>query len=206
MAKGATHFKSAKVVAATTEVCGWALATADPTIPLCVSLGNALGMMLTPDMDDPGTTYPEYLVGWFLRNLLWYCGVRNRGTLKDAENVGKKFLAAVTAPYGVFIPHRSWLSHLPPVGTLTKVTYLYCLYYVAACVIGFEHVTVRELASTPQAWYTICVWVAHDTMHLVDDGGMIQFNGKRRYILGHKFYTRIKKRNEDTTSTPAQHT
>lgn len=197
MAKGATHFKSAKVVAATTEVCGWALAAVDPTMPLAVSIGNVLGVMLSPDMDDPGTTYPEYLVGWFLRNLLWYCGVRKRGTLNDAENVGKKFLAAVTAPYGVFIPHRSWLSHLPPVGTLTKVAYLFCFYYVIACVVGFEYIAPRELASTPQAWYIIFVWVVHDSVHLLDDGGMILFNGKRRYVFGHTFYARMKKRNDE---------
>jgi uncharacterized metal-binding protein len=197
MAKGAIHFNRAKVVASAAEVSGWVLAAVDPTLPLAVSVGNVLGMMLTPDMDDPGTTYPEYVVGWLFRQALWHCGVRNRGTLADAENVGKKLLAAVTAPYGVFIPHRSWLSHLPPIGTLTKVTYLYCLYYVISCVIGFEHITPRVLASTPQVWYTIFVWAVHDSVHLLDDGGMIQFNGKRQYLFGHTFYRRVNKRNED---------
>ncbi len=198
MANGATHFKHAKYVSVATESTGWvlALATGDPVIALAVSVGNALGMMLTPDMDDPGTTYPEYLVGWLLRNILWYCGVRRSTTLKDAENVGKKFLAALTAPYGVFIPHRSWLSHLPPIGTLTKATYLYLSYYFSSCVIEFEYVGIDAVVTDPYVWCVILVWAVHDIIHLVDDGGMIQFNGKRRYIFGYKFYSKIKARND----------
>ncbi len=198
MAKGVTHFNHAKYVAIAVEASGWTLAitSGTPAFTLAASVGNVLGMLLTPDMDDPGTTYPEYLFGWLLRNLLWHCGVHKRKTLKDAENVGKKFLAAVTAPYGVFIPHRSWLSHLPPVGTLTKLSYLYGIHYLFSCVIGFEYVQLKVLYTSPYVWYTFLVWVAHDTAHLIDDGGMILFNGKKRYLFGYYFYDNMRKRND----------
>lgn len=44
-------------------------------------------------------------------------------------------LAAIFYPYGKLIPHRSWLSHLPIVGTILRVGYLYGLVWILSYLI-----------------------------------------------------------------------
>jgi len=50
----------------------------------------------------------------------------------DQAEARKGCLAALFWPYGKLIPHRSWLSHFPVVGTFIRVGYIYGLWFLAA--------------------------------------------------------------------------
>lgn len=74
--------------------------------------GILCGMVIEPDLDQSEIHSIEAqnlvrdILGdtvWYIWRLIWY-------------------------PYGMIIKHRSWMSHLPVIGTLLRILYLYGWY------------------------------------------------------------------------------
>lgn len=103
MSSGKTH---AQITALITPPVGLiTLAIAGPVYALLATCGCLLGILLSPDLDQPTYTYSEYLMLRFNKLL---------GTL----------WVLFWAPYAKAVPHRSRLSHWPILGTLGRVLYL----------------------------------------------------------------------------------
>jgi len=104
MASGAAHAKASVIVSIP---AGLIVGTSLGSIfyGLGASLGSILGIALTPDLDQEMTTFFE----WKL--------IRKTGPLG--------FLwMAFWAPYSLLIPHRSFWSHFPIVGTVIRLLYI----------------------------------------------------------------------------------
>lgn len=76
--------------------------------------GVIAGIFITPDLDQSEihSVKPQQMVGnllgeWveYIYRIIWY-------------------------PYGLLIAHRDWRSHAPIIGTLIRVGYLYCIYWL----------------------------------------------------------------------------
>lgn len=103
-----------KINALATASCTVGIATAAivlrwPEAGLAAA-GCAFGVILPPDLDQEGVTDSERLIiraggcwlGWI--GWLW---------------------VAYWWPYACLVPHRHWMSHLPVVGTLVRLLYLF---------------------------------------------------------------------------------
>ena len=64
MADGKTHFNSNLILCVPISLIGgyYSYILNNPDILLYTTYGNLLGLFLTPDMDQPGSTYTENLV------------------------------------------------------------------------------------------------------------------------------------------------
>jgi uncharacterized metal-binding protein len=98
---------TAVAVAACTVVAG-----ADKAIAVFATLGCTSGVLLSPDLDvDAG-----------------YIGI----------GIAKKYLGSIFStgwkfawkPYAIIVPHRSRISHMPGVGTVLRLLYVYAFYLV----------------------------------------------------------------------------
>lgn len=170
MASGKNHFIADVAI----NIASLPFAFVDP---LAYVTGNLLGTILTPDMDLPGTSFPERMTSNFIK---YVTGIKSKGV----HNV----ILALSAVYAVLIPHRSWLSHLPIIGTLTRIGFLVGIWWVLMRVVGWP----TSIAVNETSILTFLIWDFHTVIHFVMDGGMIQFNGKLRYLLGKPFYKWMK--------------
>ena len=104
MASGKAH-ATASLIAAIPA--GLAAGIGLSSIPYGIGtvIGSILGIALTPDLDQEMTTYFE----WKL--------IRKTGPLGF-------IWMAFWAPYSLLIPHRSFWSHFPIVGTIIRVLYI----------------------------------------------------------------------------------
>lgn len=104
---GVTHARASAALAATGGIVVTAI-TGDLKAGASFACGCALGVMMTPDLDQEGIGKGEWkliqasLGVGFLWVWLWY-------------------------PYARAIKHRSFLSHAPLVGTAGRLIYLLCL-------------------------------------------------------------------------------
>lgn len=186
MASGKDHFKySLGICAASVPAC-----IIFPELASDIVLGNVLGLLVTNDMDNPSTTYNEHIIANICQYVLRIFGRKKTKAKKDVKVIYKA-TAAITAPYGVLIPHRSWLSHFPMFSTLTKYGYEYSIYFIITKSIDAIPLSFVELATTHEA--TILVMIIMDTLHYIMDGGMILFFGKQKYTLGKSFYNLTRK-------------
>ena len=156
MASGRTHDMAAVVTAVSGGIVDMALHH-DPARAAALALGGLFGLYITPDLDLSASVRSEARhlpVAWlrlpFL--LLWY-------------------------PYSL-IAHRSFLSHLPLVGTLGRVLYLYGMVWLwlalAEWALSLPAGTLtapwRMLSRAPaaRAWVTGLALV--DLVHWLLDG------------------------------------
>ena len=122
MASGATH--NAVTLATATGLSTALMAYTDTSFQSVVlfAAGCIAGIWLTPDLDQEGYNRIENkmrksknpFIGIFgnLYIIFWY-------------------------PYAKLIPHRSWVSHMPVVGTIIRIAYLMLMTSMFLVVIGF---------------------------------------------------------------------
>lgn len=181
MAAGKDHFKCDMII----NFVSIPIAISYPHLINELIIGNILGTLFTCDVDDSNGTYSEVLLANITRRILVYLGVRK----KTADNSVKfiyRFQTALTAPYGIFVSHRSWLSHAPIVSTITITGYLWLLYYLYCQIRNVEAIPFLTLYQMYEvAFYVIAV---HHFGHYLMDGGLILFMGKQVYTLTYPFY------------------
>lgn len=133
-------------------------ATHDPLASVAVSVGCLAGIPLSPDLDLHVRTVAESLpiVGrvW---QLVWF-------------------------PYERVIPHRSWLSHFPIVGTIGRLAYLATVVWLVCHALVNPHLSWLAVTMTlynhPLVWWIVIGLSISDTYHFVRD--MTAKKGKRR--------------------------
>jgi len=99
----------------------------DPQTAMWYGAGVALGIIMTPDLDQAEihSVTPQQMVGNALGEF--------------AENIYR----VIWFPYGLFISHRSWVSHFPVVGTAIRLLYLYVLYWCACWTLRIEPIPLQ---------------------------------------------------------------
>lgn len=150
-----------------------------------IVIGNVVGLLVTNDMDSAAITYNEQIISSLIAKFLILCGRSKGKAYKDVKIIHKIF-AAITAPYGLVVVHRSFLSHFPIIGTATKTLYFYVIYYVLAKTFDIPIITLQILV--PENLYSFGIWTLMDVLHYLMDGGYVIIFGKNRYTLGHTFY------------------
>ena len=114
MSDGRTHIKASLILAG-----GFGVSTVLTQEPsnLLYSFGALLGIMLSPDLDldvkNVSSTIMRKKVGWF----------------------GESAWDATWHFYRKSLKHGSPLSHLPVIGTLGRIIYLFCLFIVVPTVV-----------------------------------------------------------------------
>lgn len=125
---------------------------------IAATVGCFSGLILTPDLDVNR-------------------GCRSIQTVrKEAGEIAADIWEALWKPYALLVPHRSWLSHVPVVGTAIRLGYLYgilLLIYLVAAVTGIVHlpqipVTPDVLKNSNFVWafFGLCL---SDTLHFAMD-------------------------------------
>ncbi|MBE9156490.1 DUF2227 family putative metal-binding protein [Nodosilinea sp. LEGE 06152] len=129
-----------------------------------VATGIFSGLMLSPDLDLAENAWKgdsSYKVTalrrWGLLSLFWL-------------------------PYGLAIPHRSWLSHGLIVGTSLRVLYFWGIVYGLSYAPWLERFINREYMLTMWRMFPVQLWFIGlciaDTIHLMFDGGKTSNHGK----------------------------
>lgn len=151
MSTGAEHAK-ASVTAAIALVPIIGLPFGLPAA-VCAAGGSLLGIALSPDLDQETLNSFEhklvkYTLGLgFLWVMIWY-------------------------PYSRFLPHRSWLSHVPIIGTCLRLAYLgtvATLGLFAFRVWPSAVVTIPPELASGLTWMVLGLLVS-DSIHWVMDG------------------------------------
>jgi len=154
MPNGSTHAKATILLALASG--GAAYYFGQPTAQVLALTGGALaGLVLTPDLDvDNGC-------------------VSNEVVRRSVGRKGEKFWSLYWRPYGVMIPHRSRLSHMPVLGTAIRLLYLSILpamIYWFATGAGFSAGTRFTYPVFPAwGWWAIAGLVLADTLHYIMD-------------------------------------
>lgn len=185
MASGKQHFIANCAIACVTMP----IAIVRPDLLSDLTYGNLFGILITPDTDNPGTTYPEQLIASLVQQVLILFGRRKSKAKKDVK-ILVRLNAAITAPYGVFILHRSFISHFPGISTLSLSFYCYCFLFIYWKINNQQ--TVGYIPLVLQYQTSFLLWTVHNTVHYLMDGGLILFFGER-YTLGKPFYDLTRK-------------
>lgn len=181
MTTGATHFKHNLATAGV--VTAVALYLNEP-ISL-VTAANVIGIMFTPDIDVEAKTFTEAKFG----DAFSYLITKKKKSQQKVSRFISSLFQILTAPYAFIFAHRSWLTHLPPFSVVTQFLYFYLLYFCFCKILNLEYYSVEEIALFKDELIVIgAVLFAHHFVHLIGDGGMIMFLGKRRYFLSYPFY------------------
>lgn len=112
-------------------------------------VGSVLGIALTPDLDQEMTTYFE----WKL--------IRKTGPL------GYLWMA-LWAPYALLVPHRSFWSHFPIVGTVLRLIYILVLPTIFYVYKGYN-IIIPEMAWKVVLGLVIGLAIS-DALHWIMDG------------------------------------
>ena len=134
-------------------------ATHDPLASVAISVGCLAGIPLSPDLDLHVRTVAESLpiVGrvW---QVIWF-------------------------PYERAIPHRSWLSHFPIVGTIGRLAYLATVVWLVCHVIVSPSLSwlyiAESMYASPVALYAIGGLLISDSYHSLRD--TLSTKGKRKW-------------------------
>lgn len=148
MPSGAIHARDSRVLAILTPI-PVAVLTANLVPAALVAVGCLSGIPLSPDLDHHNRTYAERLpvIGklweWF-----WL-------------------------PYEKLMPHRSYLSHAPILGTLLRQLYLITILWGVAYLAGWESMGLGDelLWLSRQTWYQwwLLGLVLSDLVHWFQD-------------------------------------
>ncbi len=152
MPNGNIHNLSTTALAVTLPVAVFAAGILPAGRVVALSVGCLAGLLLSPDLDiDKG-------------NISYRIIRRSMGCLPGL--LWKLFWM----PYARFIPHRSWMSHGPIVGTLLRLIYLFGAPALLWGLVSF--VTPMPVFAAPQLpWlpYMVLGLMAADTLHTVMD-------------------------------------
>lgn len=163
MATGATHARNARRVIWLSIPVSLAIALRFDAQAIAGIGGAVAGWLIEPDMDLHNiTTRSERrmhrvspLLGW-VWEVYWY-------------------------PYARAIPHRSPLSHLPPLCTLIRIAYILLTIWLGLRVWGasFDALTwlLDNWHSARWAYWALAWWIVQDFVHLAADGWRVK---KRR--------------------------
>lgn len=186
MADGKTHFVHNLVAAGAISAASYYLGLP----PQLVVIGNLFGIIFTPDIDIESKTYTEAK----------FAHIISKGFARKKKNREKiaRFFASliqvITAPYAFLIPHRSWLSHLPPFSVVTQMIYFYFIYFCFCRIFRFDYVTIENLWNYQYELTVLGIIIfVHHFCHLVGDGGLVIFFGKKWYTMTYPFYLLTKK-------------
>lgn len=143
MPSGSTHaaLSTLALVALPVALAIW---TTAPIVP--VACGLVIGWLVSPDLDqeavktvDEQRWHKVPVVGWLWSALWW--------------------------PYARIVPHRSFWSHAPVVGTIGRLLYL----AIPTWLVG-RWLDVTWPAVEPRyLWYALGGWCAQDALHWVLD-------------------------------------
>lgn len=145
MSTGKQHALASLVTASVTSVLGFL--SGEPLLAVGTAAGAVSGILLSPDLDVDQYTYSDYTVrrfagelaawGW---RLLWF-------------------------PYRKLIPHRSWLSHAPLLGTAGRVGYVGLF---VGFLLGWDFTFVRQNLPFWMSW--LAGLMLADVVHYAMDG------------------------------------
>jgi len=125
-------------------------------LPLfAVSGGMAMGTLIHPDWD-----YAEA-----------------RGVLAELGPI--KYLVK---PYGLLIPHRHWLSHLPVVGTIGRVLYIMFPLFILGFAFPSGNPTLGVLRNR-YFWFAFLGLSIADTIHFALDMAQTGFKRFLRQLI-----------------------
>ena len=148
MSSGVAHARATAVLTPITAVTV-AYYTESLFLASLAAAGCACGIILSPDLDLEQTTRSE------------------RVLLNKSPLLGKLF-KIYWYPYGVFIPHRSAISHFPVVGTLSRVAYL----LIIPALLAYQHDKVPQLIEWVMSDITLFLvlgLIVSDTAHTLMD-------------------------------------
>jgi uncharacterized metal-binding protein len=152
MPKGTVHAKATVALAAAGAFVTYRFGHPLPQI-LALSGGTLAGLLLTPDLDiDEGC-------------------ISNDIVRHSAGRRVEQLWALFWRPYGLMLPHRSKLSHLPLLGTALRLVYIAIL---PALIWWFTTFSART-GMLPHLSVPIWVWwafgglVLADTLHYLMD-------------------------------------
>ena len=166
MANGIIHFRQSTLMTCYLTL-GSSIFYPDFTTPIL--LGGIFASYFGPDCDIPGVNYTEKAFDDLIYTII---------PLKCMKYKGKKVMMLLTLPYARFIPHRHWLSHLPILSSLIRlIVFGWWLIWLLYLYFAIEYVIV-----------CIAMVCLVDLLHICSDGGMIIWNGRRKYIFGKGFY------------------
>lgn len=165
MSNGATHAKVTTITAVPVGMLAMVSSGDNFGITAVSVAGCLFGLVCEPDLDQPGITQSE---GRLLHHrFMWPVGV---------------FWFAVWYPYARLIPHRSWASHLPVVGTAIRLIYLVSVLGFMGAILSpiFPNLidSVIVLVSQVPTDYAIVFFVSlatADVMHWIWDGMPVQW-------------------------------
>lgn len=162
MASGKQHFNAS---------LGIGLVTAPLALinPVGYVTGTFFGIFFTPDADVKGTTYPERLLSNAIKDIT---GIK--------ANFVHSFVLLFTFVYAYTFKHRSKYSHFPILSTAIRILFIFPIVFVMWWYGSWQDVLIM-----------FGIWVVHDLMHFLMDGGMYYDDdkkGKRKYALGYGSY------------------
>lgn len=150
MASGKAHAK-ASLIAAIPAGLAVGLGLSSILYGIGAALGSILGIALTPDLDQEMTTYFE----WKL--------------MKKAGPLAFVWML-IWSPYSLLIPHRSFWSHFPIVGTAIRLLYL----SIPIIIFCIWKDCILDLSRIPQvywnlAWGVLIGLLVSDIIHWIMD-------------------------------------
>lgn len=194
MASGTQHLYHNLIIAGATTTIAYQY-----NLPLePVIIANLAGIILTPDLDMESKTYNEIIVAKILARISTLFLAKKK-TLFFISKFYAAIIMTLTAPYAFIFPHRSWLTHLPPFSVIIQLAYFYLVYYCIFKLLGLNYTSLFEVINNYNSYITynniiiFSILCIHHFTHLIGDGGMILFFGKKRYLFGYWFYSLSRK-------------
>lgn len=193
MADGKIHLIHNILVAGVTT--GFGIMYGLPLQPFIFS--NIAGVLFTPDMDMESKTHSEVMLAGGLARL--FVGFSTKKRIHKVERFFASIIMSITAPYAFFFPHRSWLTHLPPFSVIVQLLYFYGVYFCLCKIFDIHYQSLLPYYENPELLLTqfnviiFTVLNLHHFAHLIGDGGMIIFFGKKYYIFSKPFYNLSRK-------------
>ena len=150
MSSGVRHAQASVVISFPTGI-GQAILHG-PALGFTCWLGCLSGIVLSPDLDVDGRTHSESVIYQLPLGCL----------------IGTIF-TVFWYPYARIFKHRSVWSHLPILGTLIRVLYLFIPLIIASLLFGFWPGLVDRLFMNPLFWSWCAGLAVSDALHWVMD-------------------------------------
>ena len=171
MASGKQHNKGIYIAFAVSSGISVPLAIANPfNIPYLISfnIGILSGVVFNPDLDFAHRAF----------------SFKNPKRVEPVKRWGP--LAIIWAPYGFFIPHRSFLSHGPIISTLIRVGYFIGCLWLASHLrwVGdfIDFPWILDSLDDPRFIFWLIGLAGADIIHLLMDGGKTTNHGKPGFL------------------------
>ena len=143
MANGRQHAEALQLAAVPVGMLAYVVSN-DVETAVAVAIGVLVGIIIDPDLDMVQPTHSE----WQMRQALGIIG---------------KVWQWYWLPYAWLVPHRSWISHKPIIGTAIRVSYLLILPLVFVP-------TLAQLVANKYFFVGLIGLAAADIIHWFMDG------------------------------------